>query len=278
MANFDIGRVNQTITDFKEGARARGFDKMGVPMKVKSHMKWKTADLQPGADIDVYFTKADPDHYFVYVKGEWRIGLNCSGYRYLSGMKPPPQVNKDIKTTDFDKMSTTPTGHKADPGEVGPDNSPSWANVLNIDMYEAKNMVKQIFTEAIREVFAEGIKPAPDTEIRGWLGFPFDKYIVKGSVKVDDHVGENGKKTHNGMTYTWKVLLPIDDPEVLSNLDESKETFEEKVLETISLRLQIPTQPDGEYSSGFGEVEARQTIGGKQFLLIKIETTIGWDL
>ena len=134
--------------------------------------------------------------------------------------------------------------------------------------------LRKLIMECIREVFSENVKPGTDQDIRGVLGYPFDKHIVAGSVKVDD--GEKGKNTY---IYSWKLLIPVDDPEIISNLDENQETFEEKLLETITEKLRNPApQPGGQYTTGFAEVEKRQNIRGTNFLLIKVELTVGWDV
>jgi hypothetical protein len=144
-----------------------------------------------------------------------------------------------------------------------------------MSMEQKTQALKKIIMECIREVFAEGMKSGTEQDIRGVLGFPFDKHIVAGTVRVDD--GKDEKKST--YVYSWKILIPVDDPEIISNLDESQETFEEKLLETIAKKLRNPApQPGGQFTTGFAEVEKRQNIRGTNFLLIKVELTVGWDV
>jgi chaperonin cofactor prefoldin len=136
------------------------------------------------------------------------------------------------------------------------------------------NEVRSIFSEAVTEVFEEGIKPGNDNDVRGILGFPFDKYIVRGSIKIETPDDESS----NIIVYTWKLLVPIDDPELIKNLDESQETFEEKVIETITKKLRSTTHPGGQYTTGTVDVENRLERGGGKYLLLNVEMTIGWDV
>jgi hypothetical protein len=140
-----------------------------------------------------------------------------------------------------------------------------------------KNFLKEIILECVKEVFAESIKPADEQDIRGVLGFPFDKYIVPLSIKVDDHDAAGKQKAD--YTYSWKLRIPVDDPELLSNLTEDQETFEEKLIETITEKLRSPASlPGGQFTTGFAEVEKRETIRGVKLLLVKVEMTVGWNI
>jgi hypothetical protein len=145
-------------------------------------------------------------------------------------------------------------------------------------MEKNTNAIRELILECMREVFTEAVKPGTEQDVRGVLGRPFDDHIVAGSVQVDDHEVKDGSKTSEGYTYSWKLLIPVDDPNILTHLDESQETFEEKLIEAITKRLRSPAEPGGQYTTGFAEVESRQDVRGKKFLLIKVEMTVAWDV
>lgn len=135
---------------------------------------------------------------------------------------------------------------------------------------------KEIIMECVKEIFAESFKPVDEQDVRGVLGFPFDNYIIPLSMKVEDTKGEKGD--HGHYTYMWKLMVPLDDPEVLANLDEQSETFEEKLIEAITKRLRSPAKTSGgQYTTGFAEVEKRGKVQGKKVLIIKVEMTVGWE-
>jgi len=139
-------------------------------------------------------------------------------------------------------------------------------------VHSKTNFIRDIIMECVEEVFTEAVKAGTEQDVRGILGFPFDKYIVPLSIKVDNSGEESGTTI-----YSWKLAVPVDDPEVISNLTEDEETYEERLLETIAKRLRSEARPGSPYTSGFAEVIKRGRLNGEKTLILQVEMTVGWD-
>lgn len=138
----------------------------------------------------------------------------------------------------------------------------------------SNQLIKSLILECVKELFNEAAKQGDEQDVRGLLGYPFDGCIVPGSIQIDDAESSSSK-----YIYSWKLRVFIDDPAVISNLTEDEETFEEKLLNTLSERLRSPAKTKGgQFTTGFAEVESRGSIRGRKFLLIKVELTVGMDV